>query len=174
MKKLLILLSTVTALLFTGCSNKEHAPLATVEKVNLERYLGTWYEIARYDQFFERGCSNITATYSLKEDKTLKILNRCTKEGELSEATGKAYADDETNSKLKVSFFGPFYGDYWIIMLDEEYSYAVIGTPSREYFWILSRTPKMEKETLDSILEKLPSLGYDKSKLIYPVQDGKP
>ena len=170
MKKLLILL---TGLLLLGCSNKEHASLATVEKVNLERYLGTWYEIARYDQFFERGCSNITATYSLKEDKTLKVLNRCMKEGELTEATGKAYATDESNSKLKVSFFGPFYGDYWIIMLDDAYSYAVIGTPSREYFWILSRTPKMEKETLDNILEKLPALGYDKSKLIYPVQDAK-
>ncbi|CAA6805210.1 MAG: Outer membrane lipoprotein Blc [uncultured Sulfurovum sp.] len=167
MKKILILL---TALLLIGCNNKTYAPLATVKQVDINKYLGTWYEIARYDQYFERGCSNISATYSLKEDKTIKVLNRCTKEGKVDEAIGKAYAVDETNSKLKVSFFGPFYGDYWILMLDDDYTYAVIGTPSREYFWILSRTPKMEQKTLDSILEKLPALGYNKSKLIYPIQ----
>lgn len=170
MKKILILL---TALIFIGCNNKTYAPLPTVKKVNIDKYLGTWYEIARYEQYFEKGCSNITATYSLKKDNTLKVLNRCTKKGELTEAIGKAYAVDETNSKLKVSFFGPFYGDYWIIMLDDDYKYAVIGTPSREYLWILSRTAKMEQKTLNAILKKLPSLGYDASQLIYPIQDEK-
>lgn len=167
MKKLLILL---TGLLLLGCNNEGYAPLPTVEKVELERYVGTWYEIARYEHFFEEGCSNVNATYSIRDDGKIKVENRCTKEGKIDEAIGKAYATDESNSKLKVSFFGPFYGDYWILMLDEDYKYVVIGEPSREYLWILSRTKKLEQTTLDAILKKLPELGYSTDKLIWTEQ----
>ncbi|CAA6801157.1 MAG: Outer membrane lipoprotein Blc [uncultured Sulfurovum sp.] len=171
MKKLLILLSILTTLIFIGCSNKKHEPLPTVEKVELEKYLGTWHEIARYEHFFEKGCSNVNATYSMRDDGKIHIQNRCDKEGKMTEAIGKAYPVDENNSKLKVSFFGPFYGDYWILMLDEDYKYVVIGEPSREYLWILSRTQKMEQKTLDMILEKLPILGYAIEPLIWTPQN---
>lgn len=167
MNYLIILLST---LFFIGCT-ENHPPLPTVEKVDLNKYLGTWHEIARYEHSFEEGCSNVNASYSFREDGKIKVLNRCLKEGKVTEAIGKAYPDDETNSKLKVSFFGPFYGNYWILMLDEGYNYAVIGEPSREYFWILSRTQKMEKATLDTILEKMPKLGYSRDKLIWTPQN---
>lgn len=164
------LLSTLLTLLFIGCSNTPTAPLPTVEKVDIDRYLGTWHEIARYEHSFEKGCSNVNATYSLREDGKIKVVNRCLKNGEVDEAIGKAYAVDETNSKLKVSFFGPFYGNYWILMLDESYTYAVIGDPSREYLWILSRTPKLDEATLAVIMKKLPTLGYDTKKLIWTPQ----
>lgn len=159
--------------LLLGCNSTPNTPLPTVEQVDLNRYLGTWYEIARYEHSFEEGCSNVNATYSLSDDGKIKVVNRCLKKGKVDEAIGKAYAVDETNSKLKVSFFGPFYGNYWILVLDEAYTYAVIGDPSREYLWILSRTPKLDTIKLKSILQKLPSLGYDAKKLIWTTQKEK-
>lgn len=153
-----------------GCS-KTYPPLKTVPNVDIQKYLGTWYEIARYEHFFEKGCSNVTATYTLKDNADIKVVNRCDKgEEKLSEAVGVAYATDESNSKLKVSFFRPFYGNYWIIMLDEQYKYAVIGDPSREYLWILSRTPTLDKKTTQMILQKLPDMGYATDKLIWTPQ----
>lgn len=164
MKKLLILF---ISFLFLGCSEKSHAPLPTVKQVDLNQYLGTWYEIARYENTFEKGCSDISATYSFRDDGKIKVLNQCFKDGEWDEAIGKAYAVDETNSKLKVSFFGPFYGNYWIIMLGEAYEYAVIGEPSREYLWILARDTQLSPKTQEMILQKLPTLGYVTDKLIW-------
>jgi len=152
MKKLLILSLVV---FFTACTTPK-APLATVEKVNIDKYLGTWYEIARYEHFFERGCSDISATYSLREDGEIDVLNSCTKDGKLSQAKGVAYATDDTNAKLKVSFFRPFYGNYWVLMLDEEYKYVVIGEPTREYFWILSRTKVLDENIKKKILLEMP------------------
>jgi len=168
--KLLILFCFT--ILLTACSSK-NPPLQTVQKVELNKYLGTWYEIARYEHFFERDCKNVTANYSMMNEETIKVINRCTKiqTNEKKEAIGRAYAIDETNSKLKVSFFRPFYGDYWVIMLDENYKYAVVGTPSREYLWILSRDSKLDEEIKNGILEKLPSLGFDTSKLIWTIQE---
>ena len=168
--KLLIITSFV--LLFTACSSK-NPPLQTVEKVELNKYLGTWYEIARYEHFFERDCKNVTANYSMMNEETIKVINRCTKiqTNEKKEAIGRAYATDDTNSKLKVSFFRPFYGDYWVLMLDENYKYAVVGTPSREYLWILARTSKLDEKIKKDILKKLPSLGFDSSKLIWTIQE---
>lgn len=158
-------------LFFSACSS-HHEPLPTVAKVELERYLGSWYEIARYEHFFEKGCSNVSATYALRGEDAIDVTNRCTKEdGSLSEAKGVAYALDASNAKLKVSFFRPFYGNYWIIMLDDAYSYAVIAEPSREYFWILSRTKELDAQTKEKILQALPSYGYDTSKLIWTKQD---
>lgn len=164
-----LILSTLITLLLLGCSS-HYKPLKTVKKVDVNRYLGTWYEIARYEHFFEEGCSNVSATYILNKDKTLKVHNRCEKDGKLKDAKGVAYATDESFSKLKVSFFRPFYGDYQVLILDDEYRYVVIGEPSREYFWILSRTKTLEKETLDMIVNKMPSLGYDAQQLIWTPQ----
>ncbi len=168
--KLLIITSFV--LLFTACSSK-NPPLQTVEKVELNKYLGTWYEIARFEHFFERDCKNVTANYSMIDVETIKVINRCTKiqTNEKKEAIGRAYAIDESNSKLKVSFFRPFYGDYWVLMLDENYKYAVVGTPSREYLWILARDSKLDEKIKNEILQKLPSLGFDSSKLIWTIQE---
>ena len=158
--------------LFTACSSK-NPPLQTVEKVDLERYLGTWYEIARYEHFFEKDCKNVTANYSMLDVDTIKVINRCTKiqTNEKKEALGRAYATDFTNSKLKVSFFRPFYGDYWVLILDEKYDYVVVGTPSREYLWILSRTSNLDEKIKKEILQKLPTLGFDTSKLIWTIQE---
>ena len=158
--------------LFTACSSK-NPPLQTVEKVDLERYLGTWYEIARYEHFFEKDCKNVSANYSMMDEETIKVINRCTKitTNEKKEAMGRAYAIDETNSKLKVSFFRPFYGDYWVLILDENYEYAVVGTPNREYLWILARDKKLPLKIQNDILEKLPSLGFDISKLLWTMQE---
>lgn len=160
------------AIFFTACSVK-NPPLQTVEKVELKKYLGSWYEIARYEHFFEKDCKNVTANYSMLNEETIKVTNKCTKiqTNEKKEAIGRAYAIDETNSKLKVSFFRPFYGDYWIIMLDENYNYAVIGTPLREYLWILSRTPNIDDNLKEQILKKLPNMGFASSKLIWTIQE---
>jgi len=165
-----IILAFVT-LLFGGCSTT-YAPLKTVEKVDVNRYLGTWYEIARFEHSFEVGCSNVSATYTLKSDNRINVLNQCQKEnGTHSTAEGVAYATDESFAKLKVSFFRPFYGDYQILILDENYQYVVIGEPSRKYFWILSRTKTLDKSIEKEIVDKMPSLGYDASKLLWTKQN---
>ena len=158
--------------LFTACSSK-NPPLQTVEKVDLQKYLGTWYEIARFEHFFEKDCKNVSANYSIMDEETIKVINKCTKiqTNEKKEAMGRAYAIDETNSKLKVSFFRPFYGDYWVLILDENYEYAVVGTPNREYLWILARDKKLPLKIQNDILEKLPSLGFDISKLLWTMQE---
>ena len=144
--------------------------LPTVSSVDLARYLGRWYEIARFDHRFERGCSDVEAFYTLREDGMIGVVNRCHlhAENRTKEANGRAYIVDETsNAKLKVTFFWPFYGNYWIIDLAEDYRYAVVSEPSKEYFWILSRTPKMAQEDLDHILSSASTLGFDTSKLIW-------
>jgi len=162
----------VLSFLFLGCSAKYPA-LKTVQSVDIEKYKGTWYEIARFEHFFERGCKNVTATYEIKDDGDLKVINRCTniEDNEKKEAFGVAYATDDTNSKLKVSFFRPFYGDYYIIDLADDYSYALVGSPSRDLLWILSRTKTMDDKVKKSILNKLPELGFDKSKFIWTIQE---
>jgi apolipoprotein D and lipocalin family protein len=167
-----ILLIGLVSILFIGCSQK-HPDLKTVDNVDIQKYKGTWYEIARFEHFFEKGCKNVTATYSLKENGKLKVINRCTDidDNEKKEASGVAYAVDITNSKLKVSFFRPFYGDYYILDLADDYSYALVGSPSRELLWILSRTKTINDDTKNKILEKLPALGFDAKKFIWTIQE---
>ncbi len=149
-------------------------PLETVAHVDLSRYVGTWYEIASFPQSFQRGCTATTATYTLREDGDVDVLNRCRKgsvDGEERSARGRArVVDRATNAKLKVSFFRPFWGDYWIVDLADDYSYAVVGHPGRDYLWILARTPTMADATYRSILARLQAQGYETSRLVRTLQ----
>ncbi len=149
-------------------------PLQTVAHVDLSRYLGTWYEIANFPQRFQRGCTATTATYTLRRDGDIDVLNRCRKgsvDGEEKSALGRAcVVDRSTNAKLRVSFFRPFWGDYWIINLADDYSYAVVGHPGRDYLWILSRTPTMSETTYQSIVARLEAQGYETSRLVRTLQ----
>lgn len=144
--------------------------LAVVPWVDLARYAGTWYEIARYPNRFQKDCFATSVTYTIKDDGTVEVINRCRSgsvNGEEKSIRGVAWSVDlVTNAKLKVQFFWPFRGDYWIIQLDENYQYAVVGHPKRKYLWILSRTPNMDEQTYTDILERLEKQGYDTEKLI--------
>jgi len=146
---------------------------STVKKLDLQRYLGTWYEIARFDHRFERGLQGVTATYSMRDDGKIKVVNQGYKNslnGELDIATGKAKLTDDPG-KLKVSFFWIFYGDYYILELDEDYKWVLIGSSSPKYLWILSRIPKLENPVKNRILELAQKRGYDISKLIWVEQN---
>lgn len=149
-------------------------PLETVARVDLDRYLGTWYEIASYPQRFQRGCTATTANYTLGADGEIVVVNQCRKgslDGELDRARGRArVVDPETNARLEVSFFRPFWGDYWIIDLDEAYEWAVVGHPSRNYLWVLSRTRQMDPEVYAGILARLENQHYDTSRLVKTLQ----
>ena len=144
-------------------------PLAVVDHVDVSRYLGKWYEIARYPHSFEENCYAVTADYKLLDDGSIRVTNRCREgglDGKLKEAVGKAYiADSQTNAKLEVTFFWPFYGDYWIIDLAEDYQYAVVSEPDRQYLWILSRAPTMDTPLYEQLTAKLKNNGYDLSLL---------
>jgi apolipoprotein D and lipocalin family protein len=141
-----------------------------VKELDIEKYLGKWYEIARFDHSFERGLIGVTASYSNGEDGKIKVVNRGYKKtlnGSKSEVIGKAkIPDPNIPSKLKVSFFWFFYADYFILELDKNYQWAVIGSSSDNYLWILSRTPQMDYKLYDEILNKLIIRGYDVKKLI--------
>lgn len=143
--------------------------LAVVPEVHVERYLGTWYEIARYPNRFQKECVAVTADYSLRDDGKIRVVNACRKgglDGPGKRIEGKAWVvDRETNAKLKVQFFWPFRGAYWIIDLGEDYEYAVVGHPSRKYLWILSRKPHMHPETYRAILNRIARQGYDPERL---------
>lgn len=145
-------------------------PLQVVPYVDLNRYTGTWYEIARYTNKFQTGCIGSRATYAIRDDGRLSVLNECYEESDKSKlrsANGKGWVVDiNTNAKLKVSFFWPFSGDYWIIDLGRDYEYAVIGHPERKYLWVLSRTQVMDESVYEGILTRLKKQHYDISKLI--------
>lgn len=154
-------------------------PLATVPHVELERYLGRWYEIARYPNFFQRDCKGeVTATYSRRDDGGIVVDNACVRaDGGTDRAIGAArIVDATTNAKLEVRFapeflsFLPFvWGDYWVIDLAPDYSYAVVGEPSRRYLWILAREPRLDASALQAIVARLPSAGYDPAPLVQTV-----
>jgi apolipoprotein D and lipocalin family protein len=153
----------------TTTARRQLPPLTTVAQVDLNRYLGTWYEIASFPQRFQRGCTGSSATYSLRSDGQIDVVNRCRKDsldGEEKTATGRArVVDQATNAKLEVSFFRPFWGDYWIVDLGASYDYAVVGHPSRDYLWILCRTRTMDGALYDSILARLRAQGYEVERL---------
>jgi apolipoprotein D and lipocalin family protein len=151
-------------------------PLAVVDGVEVERYMGTWYEIARYPNFFQGPeCVGTTAEYTLRDDGRVRVVNRCrenTLDGPERSIEGVArVVDAETNAKLKVSFFGPFEGNYWIIDLDADYQWAVVGEPSRRYLWILSRTPSLDEAIYAQIISSLPEKEYDPDTLVRTLQD---
>ena len=159
-------------MLVGGCSmaraTGSDAALGTVEKVELNRYIGRWYEIAKYPNRFERKCqSNVTANYAIRPDGKVSVVNSCTThEGNVTQSSGWAkVVDQETGAKLKVTFFWPFFGDYWILELGPKYEYAVVGEPSRKYLWILSRSPKMDDALYAEVTGRLAAKGYDASKL---------
>lgn len=143
----------------------DEQPLEVVDSVDLDRYLGRWYEIASYPAWFQKNCTAVTADYSLRDDGLIEVVNSCRKgslDGKLKQVKGRAkVVDTETNAKLKVSFFGPFWGPYWIIDLDPEYQWVVVGGPKRKYLWILSRAPQMDDALYADIVSRLPAKGYD-------------
>ncbi len=171
------LLGFLTAGCATSTTERLRLPeLKTVPQVDLGRYVGVWYEIAAFPQKFQRGCNASTATYTTRQDGEIDVVNRCRKgsvDGEEKKAVGRArVVDQKTNAKLEVSFFRPFWGDYWIIDLGADYEYAVVGHPGRDYLWILSRTPSMEAATYQAILSRLTAQGYEIGRLVRTVHRG--
>jgi apolipoprotein D and lipocalin family protein len=147
-------------------------PLATVQYVELDKYLGRWYEIAAFPQSFERGCSHTYAEYSLNTDGSIHVRNTCIKDGKVKVANGKAtVTDTKTNAKLAVQFFWPFKGKYWIIGLGHDYSYALVGHPNRKYLWILGRKPVMDSQTYNHLVTLAAGKGFDVRNLIKTEQD---
>jgi len=153
----------------------KHVDLSTVRDVDVRRYLGRWYEIARFNHSFERGMVGVSADYSLNNNGTIKVVNRGYKgalDGKLKQITGKAKIPNPKDSgKLRVSFFLFFYSDYYVLELDKEnYAYALVGSSSSTYLWILSRTPQLSKVIIDELLRKAEKRGFDVSKLIWVEQ----
>jgi len=170
-----IILLMIMPILLISCKD-DHKELPVVQNVEIERYLGKWYEIARLPNSFEKGLICCTAEYTLNEDGSIKVINRGRKEDDLSKekkATGKAWvADKSETGKLKVSFFWPFSADYWIIDLDEEnYDWAVVGHPNRKYFWVLARNKFLPESILNRVFQKAESLGFDMSKVMLVSQE---
>ena len=167
MKSLALLFGTV---LLAGCTAAPQG-ITPVDNFDLERYLGTWYEIARLDHRFERGLSQVSATYSKRSDGGVEVINRGFngKADKWKEAKGRAYFIGEPNvARLKVTFFWPFYGGYNVIELDHEnYDYALICGPNREYLWILARSRQLDAAILPRLVTTAERFGFDTSKLIY-------
>lgn len=160
--------SLVSVALLTGCTG---IPEGTqpVTGFELDRYLGQWYEIARLDHSFERGLGCVTANYSLRDDDGVRVINRGynLEDQEWDEAEGRAYfIDDESVGRLKVSFFGPFYGGYNVLELDDDYQWALVAGPNRDYLWILSRSPEMDSATESRLRQRAAELDFPVDELI--------
>jgi len=159
-------------LLVAGChrwGRPAAPPLAVVPGVDLSRYVGTWYEIAKYPNRFQRGCVGATAEYALAPDgKRVDVVNRCREieSGKERSVRGKArVVDPATNAKLSVTFFWPFSGDYWILALGAEYEYGVVGTPDRKYLWFLARTPTIGDELYGHLVDLARERGFDPARI---------
>lgn len=181
MKRSLVLIALAgAALALSACATFQTGPVGNravpqpAKPVDLNRYLGLWYEIGRYDHGFERGCEGVTAEYSLRPDGQVGIRNSCRQgapDGPLkvAEARGRI-VPDSGDAKLKVSFFGPFYiGDYWVLDRAEDYSWSIVGEPRGRYLWLLTREAQPSQAVRDRIMSRVRELGYDTS-LILPVQ----
>lgn len=159
-------LATLAAGVYAAASEP---PLPTVPHLDLSRYTGRWYEIARYPNRFEKQCDrDTTAEYAVRPDGKISVVNTCTRaDGTADQARGWAkVADADSNARLKVTFFWPFFGDYWVLELGDNYEYAVVGEPGRKYLWILSRTPHMDEVTYAAITRRLSARGYDPTRLL--------
>lgn len=166
MKKSIVI---ALSLLLGGCLGMPQ-DVKPVNNFELNQYLGTWYEIARLDHSFERGLSNVTAEYRLKDDGGVTVINRgySKEEGEWQQAEGKAYFVEQTDiGYLKVSFFGPFYGSYVVFELDEEqYQYAFVAGPNTDYLWLLSRTPEVDPDLVAKFMSMAKQRGFDTDQVI--------
>lgn len=171
-----VLLASATVFAQDKKKSDEPAPLATVASVDLKRYAGKWYEIGRYPNKFQKQCvGNTTATYNLKENGKIEVINECLqKDGTVDRAKGEAkVVDKTTNAKLEVrfapgflSFIPAVWGDYWIIDLDDNYEYVAIGDPDREYFWVLSRTAELSDAVYQNILRRAEAKGFNPGKVV--------
>ena len=171
-----LFLASVVSVLASSCAGMPDG-VRPVEGFEVNRYLGKWYEIARLDHSFERGLQNVTAEYSLREDGGIRVINSgySIKNNKTDSAEGKAYfANDSDEGYLKVSFFGPFYGSYVVFELDKErYQYAFITTYNKSYLWLLSRTPTVSKDLVDSFVNRARELGFNTDDLIFVEHDVK-
>jgi apolipoprotein D and lipocalin family protein len=149
-------------------------PLQTVPELDLDRYEGTWYEIARLPNRFEKGCEGVTATYAVREDGKVDVTNRCRRDGpDGREKVARGVArrpDPAVPGVLQVSFFGPFWGDYQVIALEPEYRWAVVGSPDRKYLWVLARSPSMVAADRQAALSAASAQGFDTKALLFPEQ----
>ncbi len=167
-----ITITLISLLFMFGCTSKRE--LATVESVDLKKYIGTWYEIARLPNKFEKNLKCVTATYSLKENGGIKVVNKGynSKKEKWEEANGNAKVPNSSKpGEIKVSFFRPFYGDYFIIELDKNYKQVLVGSPSREYLWILSRTKTIDDTIYNQYLKTSKDRGFEISGLEKTPQD---
>jgi len=157
-----------------GSCKVQHQPFQTVPFVDLERYTGLWYEIASFPQKFQKGCRCTTAEYKITGKNYIKVINKCQKPGKFASIEGKAFVvEGSGNAKLKVQFFWPFKGDYWIVELDDNYQWAAVGNENRKYLWILSRKPFIAENLYSEILSRLSKKGFDISKLNKTIHDCK-
>ncbi len=172
--KIKLLFCALFALLFVACSDESTTNKTTVTSLDLNKFMGSWYEIARYDHSFERGLVGCKANYSFKDDGTIKVLNtgyKNTLDGKYDEAEGKARRPNENEpGKLEVAFFANFYADYFVYELDEDYTYALIGSSKDKYLWVLCRNSVMEPEDLDFIKTRILDRGYSLDDLIWVEQ----
>ena len=171
---LLRIIALVLATLVAGCAQIPDG-VEAVDGFDANRYLGKWYEIARLDHRFERGLQDITATYSLRDDGDIEVLNRGfdVAKGEWREARGRAkLAGQPGTASLKVSFFGPFYGGYNVVDLDPDYQLALVAGPSRSYLWVLARRPDPPRAEVERVVRRAGELGFDTGALIY-VEHGR-
>ena len=167
--KRIIILFLVFCLCGLTFAKEKKAVLKTVDSVEIERCMGTWYEIARITHWFEKGLQGVGATYTLLPNGNIEMINSGFKgslQGKYKSATGKAWITDKnSNAKLKASFFWPFRSQYWILDIGKKYEYAVIGNPNMKYLWVLSRTPTMDEELYKKVLKRAGEQGYDISLL---------
>ena len=169
MKKIMVLVAIAGAI-FAGCVSDPKVDNTPVAALDLKRYLGEWYEIARFDHSFERGIEQAKAVYTLNEDGTIKVENSGIKDGKPKAAIGKGKRTKEP-ALLRVSFFGPFYADYRVMKIDAEYTYALVSSGSADYLWILSRTSTLSDAAKRELLDEAKRRGYDTDKLIWVRQE---
>lgn len=173
MKHILILLCTLMGL--SGCQEEGGSTRIdnrTVQTLDIPRFMGKWYEIARYDHRFEKGMDRVSATYRLLENGRIEVLNAGYKDGKYKEIKGKAKQPDANDpGKLKVSFFLWFYADYYVLDIDPDYRYVLIGSSSDKYLWIMSREETLPDEVLEELLDKLRKRGYDTDRLVFNGKD---
>lgn len=175
MKNILFLLCTLLSM--GGCSSVQDDRMAsldnsTVTEFDISRFMGRWYEIARYEHRFEKGMTHVTATYTLRDNGSISVTNEGYKNGKHKEVKGRAKQPDPKDpGKLKVSFFLWFYSDYYVLDVDSDYRYVLIGSSSDKYLWIMSREKTLPAKKQEELLDKLRTRGYDTSKLLFVEQE---